>query len=196
MICFSFVWAWHFRTEDGRRPGTELAQWNLCTNFWLSIKTLLQIILLWIVSVGGFWFMAAVNVTEVLFQHFWLKSRENVRIILECVLWLSSICFIVKLRSRSGEGQVKVRWRSGEGHVRVRWGSVEGQEGQSQVGSSSENFKLKDLDLSSTLFLVFTTTTTHHPPHKLFSWLFRALQDKSDGLRMGRYDSSRVRTSR
>ena len=30
--------------------------------------------------------MAAVNVTEVLFQHFWLKSRENARIILECVL--------------------------------------------------------------------------------------------------------------
>ena len=26
--------------------------------------------------------MAAVNVTEVLFQHFWLKSRENARIIL------------------------------------------------------------------------------------------------------------------
>lgn len=25
--------------------------------------------------------MAAVNVTEVLFQHFWLKSRENAKII-------------------------------------------------------------------------------------------------------------------
>ena len=62
--------------------------------------------------------------------------------------WL--IDLIVELGSRS---------RSGEGQVRVRWGSGEGQEGQSQVRSSSENFKLKDLDLSSTLFLVCT-----HPP--------------------------------
>ena len=46
---------------------------------------------------------------------------------------------IVKLRSRS---------RSGEG-----------QEGQSQSKSSLENSKLKEVDLSSTLFLVFTT---HH----------------------------------
>ena len=80
--------------------------------------------------------------------------------------------------SSSGPGQVKVRWRSGEG-----------QEGQSQVRSSSEDFKLKDLDLSSTLFLV----STHPPPthHKLFSWLLRGL-DMSDGPRMGRYGLSRV----
>ena len=76
------------------------AQWNLCTNFWLSIKSLPQIILLWIVSVGGFWFMAAVNVTEVLFQYFWLKSRENAKIILGCVLWLSSICSIFSSLTR------------------------------------------------------------------------------------------------
>ena len=30
--------------------------------------------------------MTAVNATEVLFQHFWLKSRENAKIILGCVL--------------------------------------------------------------------------------------------------------------
>ena len=54
---------------------------------------------------------------------------------------------IVKLRSRS---------RSGEG-----------QEGQSQAKSSSENSKLKDLDLSSTLFLVFT-----HPSLFLKTGLF------------------------
>ena len=47
-----------------------------------------------------------------------------------------------------------------------------------------------EIDLSLTLFLVFTTT--HHPPHKLFSWLLRGL-DKSDGPRMGWYDSSSVR---
>ena len=45
------------------------------------------------------------------------------------------------------------------------------------------------MDLSYTIFLVFTTL---HPPHKLFSWLLRGL-DKSDGLRMGWYDSSMVR---
>ena len=73
-------------------------------------------------------------------------------------------------------GQVKVRWRSGEG-----------QEGQSQVRSSSEDFKLKDLDLSSTLFLV----CTHHHHHKLFSHLLRGL-DMSDGPRMGWYVSSRI----
>ena len=33
--------------------------------------------------------------------------------------------------------------------------SGEGQEGQSQVRSSSENLKLKELDVSSSLFLVF-----------------------------------------
>ena len=38
--------------------------------------------------------------------------------------------------------------------VQVRWGSGEVQEGQSQAKSSSENSKLKDLDLSSNLFLV------------------------------------------
>ena len=47
--------------------------------------------------------------------------------------------------SGPGPGQVKVRWRSGEG-----------QEGQIQAKYSSKNSKLKDLDLSSTLFLVFT----------------------------------------
>ena len=45
------------------------------------------------------------------------------------------------------------------------------------------------MDLSSTLFLVFTTL---HPPQKLFSWLLRGLY-KSDGLRVGLYDSSKVR---
>ena len=39
-------------------------------------------------------------------------------------------------------------------------GQVEGQEGLSQVRSSSENSKLKDLDLSFNLFLVFTTKIT------------------------------------
>ena len=65
---------------------------------------------------------------------------------------------IVKLRSRS---------RLVEGQVRVR-----------------KVKETKDLDLSYTLFLVFT-----HPPtaHKLFSWLLRGL-DKSDGPRMGWYD--------
>ena len=63
-------------------------------------------------------------------------------------------------------------------------------EGQSQEKSDSENSKLKGLDLSYTLFLVFTTT--HHPPLKLFSWLLRGL-DKSDGLMMGWYYSSIVR---
>ena len=71
---------------------------------------------------------------------------------------------IVKLRSRSGEGQVKVR------KVRDR-----------------------SFDLSYTINLVFTTTTTTtHPPPKLFSWFIRGL-DMSDGLRMGCYDSSRIR---
>ena len=46
--------------------------------------------------------------------------------------------------------------------------------------------KLKDLDLSYTIILVFTTH------HKLFSWLLRGL-DKSDGPRMGWYDSNTVR---
>ena len=32
----------------------------------------------------------------------------------------------------------------------------------------------------------------HHPPHKLFSWLLRGL-DKSDGPRMGWYDSGMVK---
>ena len=45
------------------------------------------------------------------------------------------------------------------------------------------------MDLSYTLFLVFTTT---HHPHKLFFLVLRGL-DKSDGPRMGWYDSSRVR---
>ena len=48
------------------------------------------------------------------------------------------------------------------------------------------------MDLSSTLFLVFTTHPPTHPPHKLFSWLLRGL-DKSDGLRVGWCDSSKVR---
>ena len=58
-----------------------------------------------------------------------------------------------------------------------------------RVRTSSGNSKLKDLDLSHTINLVFTTTTLHH---KLFSWLLRSL-DKSDGLRMGWYYSSIVR---
>ena len=45
-----------------------------------------------------------------------------------------------------------------------------------------------EIDLSLTLFLVFTA---HQPPHKLFSWLLRGL-DISDGPRMGWYDSSRA----
>ena len=68
----------------------------------------------------------------------------------------------VKLRSRS---------RSGEGQVRVR-----------------KVKETKDLDLSYTLFLVFTT----HPPHKLLYWLLRVL-DNSYGPRMGWYDFSMVR---
>ena len=91
-----------------------------------------------------------------------------------------------RLLSNPGPGQVK-----GEGQVRVRRGSGEGQEGQSQPKYSSETQKLKDLDLSSTLFLVFTY---HHPPpthQKLFSWLLRGL-DMSDGPRMGWYDSIRA----
>ena len=76
---------------------------------------------------------------------------------------------VVKLRSRS-------RSRSGEG-----------QEGPSQARSSSENSKLKDLDLSHTINLVFTTL---HPPGTLF-WLQRGL-DKSYEPRMGWYDSSKV----
>ena len=52
---------------------------------------------------------------------------------------------IVKLRSRSGEGQVKVRWRSGEA-----------QEGQSQAWVMWTQ-RLKDIDLLSyTPNLVFT----------------------------------------
>ena len=53
-------------------------------------------------------------------------------------LLLVCIREIVKLRSRS---------RSGEGQVRVR-----------------KVKETKDLDLRYTLFLVFTTTITHHPP--------------------------------
>ena len=49
--------------------------------------------------------------------------------------------------------------------VELRSRSGEGQEGQSQAKSSSENSKLKDLDLSYTIFLV---STHHHPPNKLF----------------------------
>ena len=58
---------------------------------------------------------------------------------------------------------------------------------QIQVRSRS---KSSEIDLSHTLFLVFTTT---HPPtpQKLFSWFLRGL-DMSDGPRMGWYDSSRV----
>ena len=53
--------------------------------------------------------------------------------------------------------------------------------------------KLKDLDLSYTLFLVFTTHPPPPPPPlKLFSWLLRCL-DKSDGPRMDWYDSGIVR---
>ena len=47
----------------------------------------------------------------------------------------------------------------------------------------------RSFDLSYTINLVFTT---HHPPPVTFSWLLRCL-DKSDGPRMGWYDSSRVR---
>ena len=43
--------------------------------------------------------------------------------------------------------------------LRSKFRSGEGKEGQSQAKLSSEISKLKDLDLSSTLFLVFT-----HPP--------------------------------
>ena len=43
------------------------------------------------------------------------------------------------------------------------------------------------------LYNIFGFHHHHHPPpHKLFSWLLRGL-DKSDGLRMGWYDSSIVR---
>ena len=70
---------------------------------------------------------------------------------------------IVKLRSRS---------RSGEGQVKVR-----------------KVKETKDLDLSYTIFLVFTT---HPPPPQTFSWLLRGL-DNSDGPRMGWYDFSMVR---
>ena len=81
------------------------------------------------------------------------------------LLGLLSESKIVKLRSRSGEGQVRVR--------KVK--------------------ETKDLDLSYTLFLVFTLhPPSTHPPHKLFSWLLRGL-DKSDGPRMGWYDFSMVR---
>ena len=61
------------------------------------------------------------------------------------------------------------------GQVQARWGS-----------------RRSKIDLSLTLFLVFThppTTTTLH--QELFSWLLRGL-DMSDGPRMGWYDSSRV----
>ena len=47
--------------------------------------------------------------------------------------------------------------------------SGEGQEGQSQAKSSSENSKLKDLDLSHTINLVFTT----HPPPVTFFLAFK-----------------------
>ena len=55
--------------------------------------------------------------------------------------------------------------------VQVRLGSCEGQEGLSQAKSSSENSKLKDLDLSSTLFLVFTTTHHHTNFFLGFKWV-------------------------
>ena len=58
--------------------------------------------------------------------------------------------------------QVQVRFRSGPGQER------------------------SEIDLSLTIFLVFTTLH-----HKLFSWLLRG-PDMSDGPRMGWYDSSRV----
>ena len=84
------------------------------------------------------------------------------------------LVLIVKLRSRSrlGEGQLRVRKK-----VRVRSESCE---------LKRLKQKLRDLDLSNTLNLVFTLH-----PHKLFSWLLRGL-DMSDGPRMGWYDSSRV----
>ena len=47
------------------------------------------------------------------------------------------------------------------------------------------------MDLSYTIFLVFTTHPPPPPP-VTFPWLLRGL-DKSDGLRMGWYDSSIVR---
>ena len=46
-------------------------------------------------------------------------------------------------------------FRQAQVQVQVRLGSGEGQ---SQAKYSSENSKLEDLELSSTLFLVFTTT--------------------------------------
>ena len=59
----------------------------------------------------------------------------------------------------------------GPGWVKVRCRSGEGQEGQSQVWvmwNQRLQHKLKDLDLSYTLFLVFT-----HPPTTNFSLGFR-----------------------
>ena len=50
--------------------------------------------------------------------------------------------------------QVQVRWRSGEGQVRVRKVQV-------RLSPAQRLKKLKDLDLSYTLFLVFTTLHTN-----------------------------------
>ena len=51
--------------------------------------------------------------------------------------------------------------------------------------------KLKDLDLSYTINLVFTTTL--HPPSTQTFFLALSGLDKSDGPRMGWYDLSMVR---
>ena len=74
------------------------------------------------------------------------------------IMWsyaISSNVF-VKLRSRSGEGQLKVR------KVRVRSESYELKD--------LKKHKLKDFDLSYTLNLVFTT---HPPPTQTFFLAFK-----------------------
>ena len=76
------------------------------------------------------------------------------------------LSIVVKLMSRSmsGEGQVRVR------KLRELKTQGFGPEPYNKIGFHP----------------------THPPPHKLFSWLLRGL-DKSDGPRMGWYDSGMVK---
>ena len=67
-------------------------------------------------------------------------------------------------------------------------GSGEGEEGQSQEKSSFENSKLKEVDLSSTLFLVFTT----HPPPQTFFGLLRGLDMYFIELKVFRWTQEEV----
>ena len=100
-------------------------------------------------------------------------------------MWLKMTIFNDFKRFRYYGLQSQIGWLNWKKNpfVKLRSRSRSG-EGQVRVMKVKET---KDLDLRYNLFFVFSTH-----PHKLFSWLLRGL-DKSDGPRMGWYDSSMVR---